>query len=1271
MRDNVIKSVVVAIFLFNTSFATTYYVKMGGNDTGTGRSWSQAWATVNKVNTTIAKGDSVFFGTGTWYGYPILPPSGTGTAWTVYSCSTHTVATKNNPQIRSGDLITGWTQYSGNVYRASWNATGGYSDGGNVNACQTMVQVDADEMLVSVGSIANVNQVGEFYYDQPNDYIYAWAWGGGDPDQYTLYASVKPVVWLRDGNKRNIEFFGLDLQGGKQGVVLWDSGINTDNVRFIHCHVAKAGHLNHENPAAFFSEANYGIVQYDSTLIRACSLGYAIQENPSGWSDATGHGGATDFYSTSNSVVESCYVYGYSANGIAFKFTSEGVIIRYNYIDGTYNRKGITLYRDYCDAEVYGNILVNGFSSVAMDIGAKDDGDTYGAHNVKIYNNTLVNYDELGLMLGNFDWESPVIFSGDCQIKYNLFWGYTHDGSNGDYADIDIGYHPWCTAYGDTVDIDSNAYYSSTDAFAANCNNTARTWSTWRSACGEDPNGRNYNYQLNPSTFALPETTSLIMNRTYGGRTWTRYGAVQSSQPDTTDPVITNVRATDIVTTGAIIRWTTNEPATSQVNYGLTTSYGNTTPLDQNLVTSHADSITGLTANTLYHYRVRSRDASGNEAVSGDYTFTTAPVDITPPLITNVTITGLTSNSAAIGWTTNEAATTQAQYGPTSGYGSNTPLDNTLVVSHTATIIGLSPNTLYHFRAVSRDGAGNLTNGRDSTFTTLIVSAQNLAQGIAPTVCGSYQGYSPARITDGVVNPYGGTATTWASDESATTPHWVEINFSGSRNVERVVVDWAWNTFQSAWMRSQQYSIQRWNGSSFVDIITVSPASSDTITTTSFTPVTTARIRIYQPAGMGPIPYTAIMWLTELEIWGVNGSQDTIPPAAIIDLGAVPGDGHGKIGLNWTAPGDDGQSGVADNYVIKYSNEFITEASWPLALPMPDPPAPLDAGTAQACTVDGLAEGEIYYLAIRSYDDAGNESELSNIPEAFASGISPPEPISTVPDSDAGRVTLTCLSVDSYYPLYYIFELDSTSSFTHPSERLSILSDSLITVVFDSVMGGIDYFWRCHAIATNNSDTSDWSDITNFRLNATGVDGVLLTDDCLTPAPGQAVFTNRPTFVVRRPAGATIIYFQVADNNGFASAISSGPIAAADSLVSWRPGEPLEKAGSFFWRASVDNRVWTLPINFAAELDIHPYPNPFRASDGNSTVTFINLPLGARITIATVSGSIVKTVDNVGNSGEWTWDLGNNSGHPLASGIYLYVVDFPSGSASGKIMVIR
>jgi len=93
--------------------------------------------------------------------------------------------------------------------------------------------------------------------------------------------------------------------------------------------------------------------------------------------------------------------------------------------------------------------------------------------------------------------------------------------------------------------------------------------------------------------------------------------------PDTIPPVITLVSAQNITANTAIVAWTTDEPSTSLVEYGRLINYDKSTILDSSLGLSHSGALANLLPGTLYHYRVISRDASGNETQSADYTFTT------------------------------------------------------------------------------------------------------------------------------------------------------------------------------------------------------------------------------------------------------------------------------------------------------------------------------------------------------------------------------------------------------------------------------------------------------------------------------------------------------------------------------------------------------------------------------------------------------------------------------------------------------------------------
>jgi len=87
--------------------------------------------------------------------------------------------------------------------------------------------------------------------------------------------------------------------------------------------------------------------------------------------------------------------------------------------------------------------------------------------------------------------------------------------------------------------------------------------------------------------------------------------------------VISSVNSSRPAVSGVTITWTTNVAATSQVDYGLTEEWGSSTTLEA-LVTSHSVNLAGLEADMTYHYRVISKDATDNVAVSLDQTFTTA-----------------------------------------------------------------------------------------------------------------------------------------------------------------------------------------------------------------------------------------------------------------------------------------------------------------------------------------------------------------------------------------------------------------------------------------------------------------------------------------------------------------------------------------------------------------------------------------------------------------------------------------------------------------------
>ena len=98
---------------------------------------------------------------------------------------------------------------------------------------------------------------------------------------------------------------------------------------------------------------------------------------------------------------------------------------------------------------------------------------------------------------------------------------------------------------------------------------------------------------------------------------------------DQTPPQISGISSQPGSTT-AVITWTTNEPASTEVLYGTDQNNLNQTYNDANLTLNHQAGLSGLNTLTTYYFRVRSRDAAGNLSTSAVQSFTTTA---TPPIL--------------------------------------------------------------------------------------------------------------------------------------------------------------------------------------------------------------------------------------------------------------------------------------------------------------------------------------------------------------------------------------------------------------------------------------------------------------------------------------------------------------------------------------------------------------------------------------------------------------------------------------------------------------
>jgi hypothetical protein len=202
--------------------------------------------------------------------------------------------------------------------------------------------------------------------------------------------------------------------------------------------------------------------------------------------------------------------------------------------------------------------------------------------------------------------------------------------------------------------------------------------------------------------------------------------------PTVLPDVSTGAQAAGVTATTATIGGTVNADETSVINcrfeYGKDTSYPATTPCSTsvpfagNAQLSQSASLVGLQPGTTYHYRlVASNEKGTNEGEDG--IFTTPP---SAPSLDAVSASAVTQTSATINANinpNNQDTTYHFDFGPGSGYGTTLPVSDADIGSGYGDVAvgqqlsGLTPGTIYHFRAVATNASG-ATTSTDVTFTT-------------------------------------------------------------------------------------------------------------------------------------------------------------------------------------------------------------------------------------------------------------------------------------------------------------------------------------------------------------------------------------------------------------------------------------------------------------------------------------------------------------------------------------------------------------------------
>jgi hypothetical protein len=205
-------------------------------------------------------------------------------------------------------------------------------------------------------------------------------------------------------------------------------------------------------------------------------------------------------------------------------------------------------------------------------------------------------------------------------------------------------------------------------------------------------------------------------------------------------------------------------------------------------------------------------------------------------------------------------------------------------------------------------------------------------------------------------------------------------------------------------------------------------------------------------------------YVTSTGIYGVFTTKlanDIIAPSTVNDLVSKTGHGQSMIDLSWSAPGDDGITGTTMYYIVKYNSVPVTDLNWEESFDISNEPVPLPYGAKESISVSLPSQNALYYFSIKSVDEAGNISEISNntlsvsSTQSFTFSLLTPEFNYTIADLSP---TFTWESYDEEDVQSYTLKIADNDLF----ENAIIIKD-INTNIFELqylLDQGKSYFWK-------------------------------------------------------------------------------------------------------------------------------------------------------------------------------------------------------------------
>ncbi len=443
-------------------------------------------------------------------------------------------------------------------------------------------------------------------------------------------------------------------------------------------------------------------------------------------------------------------------------------------------------------------------------------------------------------------------------------------------------------------------------------------------------NGQTYYFSVSAYDTASPANESAFS---------TQVSKVITALADTTAPTAPTSLTASVVSSSQInLSWTASTDNVGVTGYRVERCQGSTcTNFAQiGTPTGTTYSNTGLSANTTYRYRARATDAAGNLSSYSS--------------IISVT-TSCNSRSFVSGSVSPSSVTAGGSYTVSCDYGATTNAVNPVVGSGSCIFLNFLGTTA-RFSCTAGNTAGTFNN-------SCVLSNVSPDYYCART-------NSIAGLT--VVSSADTTAPSVPTSVSAVAVSSSQINLTWTASTDNVGV--------------AGYRIYRCHGSGCTPSTQIGTVTTNSYSNTGLTANTTYvyRVTAYDAAGNTSGQSTSASAATQ-----AGTTLDTIPPANITNL-SVSDITQTSVRLLWTATGDDGNTGTAKSYDIRYYTSNITESNWNSANQVTGEPQPALAGTNQSITLVGLAPNTKYYFAIKSSDEVPNISSISNIASATTQG---------------------------------------------------------------------------------------------------------------------------------------------------------------------------------------------------------------------------------------------------------------------------------------------